>query len=309
MHEGLSDLIAFDLRTEQIQPSCFPLPNPEHIQNAASVRLLWQSARLMLREGATPFRSLGRISIRPRKYQFVPLMMALRLDPVRLLIADDVGIGKTIEALLIARELWDRGQIRRLAVLCPPALCDQWHQELTEKFHFPAEILRSSTVSRLERCKPANHTLFEWFPVQVISIDWVKTERNRYSFLRTCPELVIVDEAHGVADSTSSRSAQQQRHLLVKELAEDLSRHLILLTATPHSGINTAFQSLIGLLNPEFAQWEPGQLDEHQHKQLAGISSTAPVGTSKTTGRAPAAFPNGNAWRPPTVSPPPTDNC
>lgn len=223
----------------------------------------------MLREGATPFRSLGRISIRPRKYQFVPLMMALRLDPVRLLIADDVGIGKTIEALLIARELWDRGQIRRLAVLCPPALCDQWHQELTEKFHFPAEILRSSTVSRLERCKPANHTLFEWFPVQVISIDWVKTERNRYSFLRSCPELVIVDEAHGVADSTSSRSAQQQRHRLVKELAEDLSRHLILLTATPHSGINTAFQSLIGLLNPEFAQWEPGRLDEHQHKQLA----------------------------------------
>lgn len=62
--------------------------------------------------------------------------MALRLDPVRMLIADDVGVGKTIEALLIARELWERGEIKRLAVLCPPYLCDQWQKELVEKFNF-----------------------------------------------------------------------------------------------------------------------------------------------------------------------------
>ena len=64
-----------------------------------------------------PFRSLSRISIRPRVYQFVPLLMALRLDPVRMLIADDVGMGKTIEALLVARELYDRGEIRRLCAV------------------------------------------------------------------------------------------------------------------------------------------------------------------------------------------------
>ena len=73
---------------------------------------------LTLREGATPFRSLGRISIRPRIYQFVPMLMALRLDPVRILIADDVGVGKTIEALLIARELFrprrDQANLRAL---------------------------------------------------------------------------------------------------------------------------------------------------------------------------------------------------
>jgi len=269
VHHGLSDLIAYNLATERISPSNFPLPTADHILDAASTRLLWQSARLMLREGATPFRSLGKISIRPRKYQFVPLMMALRLDPVRLLIADDVGIGKTIEALLIARELWDRGQIRRLAVLCPPALCDQWQQELTEKFNLPAEVLRSSTVSRLERKKPVNRSIFEWFPVQVISIDWVKTDRNRLSFIRSCPELVIVDEAHGAADSSGRNSAQQQRHRLVREIANDPSRHLLLLTATPHSGIDTAFQSLLGLLNPEFAQWEPGNLNEDQRRRLA----------------------------------------
>ena len=63
------------------------------------------AARLSLRSGAAPFHSLGRVSVRPRPYQFVPLIMALRLDPVRMLIADDVGVGKTIEAGLIAREL------------------------------------------------------------------------------------------------------------------------------------------------------------------------------------------------------------
>ncbi len=74
----------------------------------------------MLRDGATPFRSLGRISVRPRIYKFVPLLIALRLDPIRLLIADDVGVGKTIEALLIVREMQDRGEIERICMLRPP---------------------------------------------------------------------------------------------------------------------------------------------------------------------------------------------
>ncbi len=95
---------------------------------------LFDAARLSLRSGAAPFRSLGRISVVPRPYQFVPLIMALRLDPVRMLIADDVGVGKTIEAGLIARELLDRGIAKRLGVLCPSHLTDQWERELREKF-------------------------------------------------------------------------------------------------------------------------------------------------------------------------------
>ena len=79
--------------------------------------------------------------------------MALRLDPVRLSISDDVGVGKTIEALLIARELYDRGEIRRLCVLCPPYLCEQWQQELVEKFNLEAVVIRSGTVNQLERRK------------------------------------------------------------------------------------------------------------------------------------------------------------
>src|SRR5208283_947544 len=121
------------------------------LSNVSGAHLLWQAARLNLREGATPLRSLGRVSIRPRTYQFVPLLMALRLDTVRLLIADDVGVGKTIEALLVAREMLDRGEIKRLCVLCPPYLCEQWQKELNEKFNREAVVIRAGTVGQLDR--------------------------------------------------------------------------------------------------------------------------------------------------------------
>jgi SNF2 family DNA or RNA helicase len=124
---------------------------PLHLVGNAGDYVLYQLRRVTLREGAAPFRSLGRISIRPRVYQFVPLLMALRLDPVRLLIADDVGVGKTIEALLIAREMYDRGEIKTICILCPPYLCEQWQKELSDKFNLSSAIIRSGTVSQLER--------------------------------------------------------------------------------------------------------------------------------------------------------------
>lgn len=77
--------------------------------------------------------------------------MALKLNPVRLLVAEDVGIGKTIESLLIARELLDQGTVSRLAVLCSPQLAEQWQAEMAEKFHIDAELVLPSTASRLER--------------------------------------------------------------------------------------------------------------------------------------------------------------
>jgi len=269
VHRSLTTIIQYALPEESIRPSQFPPPSSDDLSDATSAHLLWQASQLTLRDGAAPFRSLGRISIRPRVYQFVPLLMALRLDPVRLFIADDVGVGKTIEALLIARELFDRGEVRRMAVLCPPYLCDQWEKELREKFNLEAVVIRSSTISQLERHKPADRSIYEHYPVQVISIDWVKSDRNKHQFLQFCPELVIVDEAHGAAETRTRNKSQQQRHQLLQKIAQDEHRHLILLTATPHSGVEAAFRSLLGLLRPEFRDWDVGSLREPERIELA----------------------------------------
>ncbi len=269
VHKKLATIMQADLQEEAIRPSLFPPPSSDNVSDATSAYLLWQAARLMLREGATPLRSLGRISIRPRIYQLVPLLMALRLDPVRLFIADDVGVGKTIEALLVARELIDRGEIERMAVLCPPYLCDHWKRELREKFNLEAVVIRSSTISSLERYKPPDKSIYEHYPIHVISIDWVKSERNRHQFLQFCPELVIVDEVHGAAEASERNRSQQQRHQLLQDIARDEKRHLIMLTATPHSGVRTAFSSLLGLLDPKFHDWDISSLDESQRIELA----------------------------------------
>lgn len=269
VHRRLTELVGLDLPGEAVRSACFPLPSKDDVSDAVGAHLLWQAARLTLREGASPIRSLGRISVRPRIYQFVPLLMALRLDPVRLLIADDVGVGKTIEALLIAREMFDRGEIKRLCVLCPPYLCDQWQKELAEKFNLDAVVIRSGTIGQLERRKTGTDSIYRHYPIQVASIDFLKSERNRNLFLLDCPDLVIVDEAHGSAVASEKSQSQHQRHNFVSQIAARADRHLILLTATPHSGIESAFRSLLALLKPQFATWDTSALKEPERIELA----------------------------------------
>ena len=255
---------------DRIEPATFPLPKAEDSSDAISTELLWNAARLSLRDGAGPFRSLGRISVRPRPYQFVPLLMALRLQPIRLLVADDVGVGKTIEALIIVRELLDRGEIQRLCVLCPPYLCDQWRTELLGKFHIDAVVIRSGTIGQLERQLPSgDHSIFRYYPFTIVSIDYAKSERHRAQFILNCPECVIVDEAHGAAQPSSQARGQQQRHELLREIAKDTNRHLILLTATPHSGVEESFLSLLGLLQPDFTRLTLQSLSEKARDTLA----------------------------------------
>jgi superfamily II DNA or RNA helicase len=270
VHKGLTELIGYSFPEERVRSAKFPPPTPDDLSNIAGAHLLWQAARLTLREGATPLRSLGRVSVRPRTYQFVPLLMALRLDTIRMLIADDVGVGKTVEGLLIVRELLDRGEIKSLCVLCPPYLCEQWQKELSEKFSLDAVIIRSGTVSQLERRIPAGAgSIFSYYPFQVVSIDFVKGDRKRDNFLHHCPDFVIVDEAHGAASATGTNINQQQRHQLLKDLAASPTRHMVFLTATPHSGVPAAFRSLLALLRPEFANYEITALTEPQRIELA----------------------------------------
>lgn len=242
-------VLAPDLELTPVAAARFDLPDDARPTVQAKAALLADALRLTLRRGAGPFRSAAQLAFEPRTYQLVPLLMALRLPVPRLLIADDVGIGKTIEAGLILRELMDRGEIDAFSVLCPPHLVDQWIIELKDRFGIDAVAVTSGTAARLERNLPLAQTLFDAYPYTVVSLDYIKAEKRRDGFARACPDFVIVDEAHACVGTHKGR---QQRFDLLQGLARDPARRLILLTATPHSGDEDAFARLLSLIDVEF---------------------------------------------------------
>lgn len=252
---GFDDVAGIFPDLEVVEPATFPAPTADDLGDAASAGMLRAALRIGFRSSAGPFRCVAGIAVEPRAYQYVPLMLALRQDTVRLLISDDVGIGKTVEAGLIAAELLAQGDAQRLAVLCSPALAEQWQRELAEKFGIDAELVLTSTVRRLERGLLMNESLFAKYPYVVVSTDFIKSDLRRAEFLNLCPELVIVDEAHtSVSDDTKvGRRSTHQRYELLRGLARDPNRHLILVTATPHSGKEEGFRNLLGLLDDSLA--------------------------------------------------------
>ena len=249
---GENDAVILDPALEilPVEPARFDLPADAAATVQAKAALLADAMRLTLRRGAGPFRSAAQLAFEPRTYQLVPLLMALRLPVPRLLIADDVGIGKTIEAGLILRELMDRGEVDAFSVLCPPHLVEQWVGELKARFGIEAVAVTSGTASRLERGLPLAQTLFDAYPFTVVSLDYIKAEKRRESFARACPDFVIVDEAHACVGTHKGR---QQRFELLSGLARNPDRRMILLTATPHSGDEDAFARLLSLVEPSFA--------------------------------------------------------
>ena len=237
-------------------PAVFAPPTVDDRGDASRARLLRDGLRLSFQATGGPFRSFAKIAVTPRNYQLVPLMMATAQDTTRLLIADGVGIGKTVEAGLIVAELLATGDAERLAVLCSPQLAPQWRAELQTKFGIDAHLLLPSTVNRLQRSVPFGSSIYQHYPYLVISTDFIKQHSRRDEFAVHCPELVIVDEAHTCvgASSTAKHSQAQLRYTLLRKLADDPTRHLLLLTATPHSGDDEAWQSLIGLLDPRLTE-------------------------------------------------------
>lgn len=242
-------ILAPDLELTPVEPARFGLPQDARPTVQSKAALLADSLRLTLRRGAGPFRSAAQLAFEPRSYQLVPLLMALRLQVPRLLIADDVGIGKTIEAGLILRELMDRGEVDAFSVLCPPHLVDQWIIELKDRFGIEAVAVTSGTAARLERNLPLAQTLFDAYSFTVVSLDYIKAEKRRDGFARACPDFVIVDEAHACVGTHKGR---QQRFDLLQGLSRDPERRLVLLTATPHSGDEEAFARLLSLIDREF---------------------------------------------------------
>jgi len=260
---------------DKLEDDQFELPDKSDLDSFLTAKLLYDAARLSFRQVSGPFRCMGKLSFRPRSYQLVPLIMALRQPVTRLLIADDVGVGKTIEALLILRELIERGMIKSFSVICPPHLCEQWHKELEDKLDINAVIIRSSTVAGLERKIVGDDTLnvFNYYPYQVISIDYVKNGSQKMpAFLKDVPDLVIVDEAHTCTKNLEFKKASQsqQRYELLEKVSKNEQQHLLLLTATPHSGKDGEFKSLLGLVNAEYEDFDFSDLQTSEKRKVAG---------------------------------------
>jgi superfamily II DNA or RNA helicase len=202
-----------------------------------------------------PFRS----GIDIQDHQLAPLARALGMARVSLLVADDVGLGKTIEAGLIAQELILRHQADTVMVICPPNLCAQWQREMGEKFGLRFEIIDSDAVKRIRRERGPTVNPFVQYPRMIVSGAWLKmpAQQARLDEILNPDEhayprdfgLLILDEAHQAAPAAVSRYAQDSKFTkLIRRLAPHFE-HRVFLTATPHNGYSESFQALLELVD------------------------------------------------------------
>jgi len=202
------------------------------------------------------FQSPFRAGIKLDAYQLEPLRKALLLPRVNLFIADDVGLGKTIEAGLITRELLLRKKIREVVVSCPPSMLLQWKEELESRFGLVFEILDKEYMKRVRRERGfgvnpwTTHSRFLISHRLLIDeaytgpmLDWLRDFRPG--------TLLILDEAHHAAPSSGQRYAiDSQTTRAVQELAKRFE-HRLFLSATPHNGHSNSFSALLEILDPQ----------------------------------------------------------
>lgn len=194
--------------------------------------------------------ALGRAAIDDLTFQHLPVERALNQDRVRLLIADDVGLGKTLEAGLITSELALRGRADRILVVTTRAMLTQFQKEFWTRFSIPLSRLDSAAIRRMRNRIPAHYNVFDQFDRSIVSIDTLKRDTQiRDAIKNSYWDLIVIDEAHNAAQRRSAAGSNSQR----AELAQLLSRRtdsLLLLTATPHDGSQESFASLIRMLDP-----------------------------------------------------------
>ncbi len=200
----------------------------------------------------SPFRA----GIKPEPYQFEPLRRALRLPRVNLFIADDVGLGKTIEAGLIARELLLRKRAKDVIVSCPPSMLSQWQDELLARFGLRFEILDKDYFQRVRRERGFNvnpwSTQSRFLISHRLLIDDAYTSGLREWLGTFRPgSLLILDEAHHAAPAAGQKYAiDSQITRAVRELAKAFE-HRLFLSATPHNGHSNSFSALLEILDPQ----------------------------------------------------------
>lgn len=209
----------------------------------------------------------GRITIEP--YQLVPVVRALALGRVRLMLADGVGLGKTIQAGLIIAELVARRLAHRILVVSPAGpLLEQWRAEMRDRFGLRLQVIDRTALEETRRGTELGANPFDHITLGLASIDFLKQERVLSELERTAYDVIVVDEAHHCAEAGPGATGDDsQRRRLAKVLARNCDA-LLLLTATPHDGNDSSFASLCELLDPSLVDGAGRLRGARYHKHL-----------------------------------------
>lgn len=237
-------------------PSITGWDDPEHLEaflDAVNWGAITNADRSFLQ---APFRS----GIAIEDYQLDPLVRAIDMARANLLIADDVGLGKTIEAGLVIQELLVRHRARTVFVVCPASLQVKWQTEMQEKFGLEFHIVDTEYVKRLRRQRGIHINPWTSYPRLIASMDWMKSGEGLRLLKDTLPhhvtyprkfDILVVDEAHNIAPAAATKYAlESQRTRLIRLLAPHFTHHLFL-SATPHNGYQESFTSLLELLDDQ----------------------------------------------------------
>lgn len=203
-----------------------------------------------------PFRS----GISIEDFQLDPLVRAIDMARVNLLIADDVGLGKTIEAGLVIQEMLLRHRARSVLIVCPASLQEKWRVEMQEKFGLEFVVVDTEYIKRLRRERGIHSNPWTSHPRLIASMDWVKSGEGLRAMRDILPpyptyprkfDLLVVDEAHNVAPSTSTNYViESQRTRFIRFVSKHF-QHKLFLTATPHNGYTESFTGLLELLDDQ----------------------------------------------------------
>ena len=232
----------------------------------------------------SPFRS----GIEIEDYQLDPVVRAIRMPRVNLLVADDVGLGKTIEAGMVALELIIRHRARKILVVCPSALQIQWREQMRDKFGLDFRIVDSKLMRDLRRKRGIHVNPWSHFPRLITSIDFIKRERPLRLLRETLPgpndpiyprkyDLLILDESHNCAPSGRGKYATDSLRTQALRVLSPHFEHKLFLTATPHNGYPESFSALLELLDDQrFARGTPPDRKQLEAVMVRRLKSELP---------------------------------
>ena len=211
-------------------------------------RLAAEAKRISLAYLFDPYLAVTTAMVEPLPHQITAVYEAmLPRQPLRYLLADDPGAGKTIMTGLLIRELQVRGDLRRCLIVAPGSLVEQWQQELDEKFQLPFRIL---TREQIEASRTANP--FAEDDLLIARLDKLARDDALQGKLASSDwDLIVFDEAHKLSATLAFDEVKKTKRRLLGERARDLTRHFLLLTATPHNGKEADFQLFLSLLDPD----------------------------------------------------------